>query len=194
MRKMNGFTLIELVAVLVILGMVGAAGSLGLMQAIQGFVSSADNNNLATKAQIALTRINVELTHINFPYPTFANANPQASGNGVTASTATSITYDANFGSRNAAQTCFLTTANNVLTYNAGSQTITLNVNGTGAQTLCDNVTAFLLRYYNNHNSAEQTTFTQYATGSQIIQAAITVTGVNNVPQTFTTRIVPKFR
>lgn len=202
MRKANGFTLFELIAVLVILGFVGAAGSIGLMDAIQGFVSSADNNNLATKAQIALTRINTELTHIAFPYAIYDNANPLASGAGVSASSATSITYDANFGRKNAAQTCCLTTANNILTYDAGASTLTLNVNGTGAQVLCNNVTAFQLRYYNNYGTAAQSTFTQPATkalaisspGTQIIEASITLTGTNNAPQTFTARIVPKFR
>jgi prepilin-type N-terminal cleavage/methylation domain-containing protein len=202
MRKPNGFTLFELIAVLVILGMVGAAGSLGLMQAIQGFIRSADNNNLATKAQIALTRINTELTHIAFPYAVYDNANPLASGAGVSVSSATSITYDASFGRKNAAQTCCLTTVNNVLAYNAGASTLTLNVGGAGAQVLCDNVTAFQLRYYDNYGTAAQTTFTQPATkavavtspGTQIIEATITLTGTNNAPQTFTTRIVPKFR
>jgi|GEM_PF-3490202 len=183
MRKATGFTLIELTLVLIIMGLVGLAGTLGLMDAVNGYVRSADTNNMATKAQITLARIAIELTNINF------GTNPLAPGNGITASTATSITYDANFGNKNAAQTCCVTTAGNVLTRNGAN----LTLNG---MTLCDRVQDFQLRYYDNFNTAAQTT---WGANSRIIEATITLTGATikgdaDPNQVFTARIVPKFR
>lgn len=59
--KSNGFTLIELVVVLVLLSIIGVFGSLFLINMVRSYKWAEDNAHLAQKAQVALTRIAVEL-------------------------------------------------------------------------------------------------------------------------------------
>lgn len=62
-----GFSIIEVVAVLVILGIAGVMG-FGIMGNIAGgFLHSRDNVELAQKAQIALERIRIDLIYVDDP-------------------------------------------------------------------------------------------------------------------------------
>jgi prepilin-type N-terminal cleavage/methylation domain-containing protein len=57
----SGFTLIELIVVLVLLGIIGLFSGLFLVKMIQSYQWTADNAHTAQKAQVALTRIAVEM-------------------------------------------------------------------------------------------------------------------------------------
>ena len=110
---------LELVLSLVILGIIGAIGAMGLTDAVRGYMYGVDNANLAGKAQAALDRINLELTHVNFWDET--NDKEQ---DGVTASSTTSITYDVDFGDNRDSEDGV------VLAYNSGAGTLTLKSGG----------------------------------------------------------------
>lgn len=64
-KSRNGFTLIEVIVVLIVLGIVGVFGSMFLAQIIKSYQFSNDNSQLTQKAQIAISRISAELSYVN---------------------------------------------------------------------------------------------------------------------------------
>ena len=77
----QGFTLVEVVATLVIVGILASMAGLFIVSGLQGYQLSTDASSGALKAQIAMNRIHRELKGIS----------PDAT---VTLTTDTSISYD----------------------------------------------------------------------------------------------------
>lgn len=66
MKPLNrrGFTLIELIAVLVILGIISVLGSMGLVEITRGFIFSKKNAAAAGQSQVAVARFVKEFSAI----------------------------------------------------------------------------------------------------------------------------------
>ena len=63
-RSQNaGFTLIEMIAGLLLLTIIGVFGSMLLVNIVKSYQWAQDNAHLAQKAQVALTRIAVEMSY-----------------------------------------------------------------------------------------------------------------------------------
>jgi prepilin-type N-terminal cleavage/methylation domain-containing protein len=60
----SGFTLIEIIVVLILLGIMAVALSNTIMYVAQSFIFARDADQLSQKAQLAMARINKELTDI----------------------------------------------------------------------------------------------------------------------------------
>lgn len=133
-NRSGGFTMIELVTVLLIIGLVGAIGAVGFGDAIRGYVISAESAEQAQEAQVALTKFNVELMRMN----------------AVTASTSTSITYQPIFGFPIDSTTHTFNFANGVVTWEG--------------QPLINDVQDFSITYHDTHDSAAAATFTNGTT------------------------------
>ena len=86
----QGFTLIEFIMVIVVLGILGLGGFFGLRQVMDGYTLAQANADTTQKAQNALDRITIELSHITYDIGG-ARYN-------ISAGTVNSITYTANFG------------------------------------------------------------------------------------------------
>ncbi len=130
----GGFTLIELIAVLLIIGVVGAIGAVGFGDAIRGYVISAESAEQAQEAQVALTKFNVELMHMN----------------AEVSSSNTAITYQPIFGFPIGAATHTFNFADGVVTWDG--------------QPLIDDVQDFSITYHNTHDSGDTMSFSNGTT------------------------------
>lgn len=74
MKKESGFTLIEIIATLVLVGILAVVAGVGIVTAVKGYMLAKNNAVIAGKAQVAMARITRELTELrNTPHPA---ANP----------------------------------------------------------------------------------------------------------------------
>jgi prepilin-type N-terminal cleavage/methylation domain-containing protein len=85
----KGFSLIELIMVIVILGILVLGGTFGLKQVMDGYTLAQANATSTQKAQNALNRLTIELSHISYI--------SGGSRYNISDGTANSLTYTANF-------------------------------------------------------------------------------------------------
>jgi prepilin-type N-terminal cleavage/methylation domain-containing protein len=64
-KKDKGFSLIEIIIVLVISGIILAVAGMGIVKVTEGLVFTQKNASTALKAQVALTRLEIELHMID---------------------------------------------------------------------------------------------------------------------------------
>lgn len=60
-RKQHGFTLIEIIVSLILVAIIATFAGMGLVQTVESYIFSRDTVTLTEKAQLALTRIALEL-------------------------------------------------------------------------------------------------------------------------------------
>jgi prepilin-type N-terminal cleavage/methylation domain-containing protein len=97
LQSQRGFTLIEIIVVMIVLGLMALMASFGLERAMDGFVMARENSQVSQKAQIALDRLAIELSNIPF--------NTGTSRYTISTGTAGSLTYTTSFGGVNEVHT-----------------------------------------------------------------------------------------
>ena len=64
MKKQAGFTLIEIIATLVIAGILTAVAGMGIVQVVRGYTTTRENARIAEQAQLAIARITKEIIEL----------------------------------------------------------------------------------------------------------------------------------
>jgi prepilin-type N-terminal cleavage/methylation domain-containing protein len=126
MRKTAGFSLVEIVCVLVILGVLGAFASQGLSRFINLYTSVKEVDAATQQAQIAMNRLFIEITRIN----TAATGSLYIMDDSGVETPKTEYKFPSLEGTS--------TPLNNVVLYVPASKLLKLN----GAS-ICENVTTF---------------------------------------------------
>jgi prepilin-type N-terminal cleavage/methylation domain-containing protein len=158
-NKQKGFTLIEIIFVLIIVGIMLAVGGLGLVQVVKGMIFTKMNAATTQKGQIAMTKLVKEFSNINI--------------SSITAANATSISFTSTKNDVNSSHTVML----------SGS-TITFD-----GDIVTDHVSSFTLNYYDNYDSAAQTT---WQSSRRIIEITLKLTGADDVKSEFKERVKPR--
>jgi prepilin-type N-terminal cleavage/methylation domain-containing protein len=162
----RGFTLIEVIASLVLLGIIAVMAGMGIVQITKQYVFAQKAGETAQVAQVAMARMVKELAMIR-------------SGSGAP----TTVTIISPISPT--------TNRTSVISWAGGSNPITISVNAAAAQTLIENVTGLTLRYYNRYdgtvtNGGETTTYNQFTT--VMIGVSFAVTGADGISSIFSGR------
>ena len=147
MRKQAGFTLIELIACIIILGLIGFGMTTVISLGARSFFAARNADNAGTSAQLALERIALELRD--------ANGGPGAGGTAIRLqNNATSIEYTTT-------QTVALP-GTRALEYNAATGTLTLTpATGATPRTLISGLSSCAMSFSGTGRSSSLTvTFT----------------------------------
>jgi prepilin-type N-terminal cleavage/methylation domain-containing protein len=165
LHSQRGFTLIEIIVVMIVLGLMALMGSFGLGRAVDGYNLARDNSEVSQKAQNALDRVAIELSHITF--------NPGTGRYNISAGTAGNLTYTANFGGADEIHT--LTQAGNQLQLDN--------------RPLTDLVTANGLQFSYLDINGNAVAGGGVDPALRIIQTSLSLRGSVAVTRTFTTRV-----
>lgn len=162
-KNNKGFTLIEVIAVLVLSGVLAGIVGTGLVQISKSFIFAKQNMGTTQKGQLAMLRILKEFTNIS-------SITAGATNTSITfvSQHATAITY-----------TLSLSGTTLLLRRGAGTPNI-----------LTDNVNSFNLLYYNTFDAASANTWINGS--SSIIQVTLNLNGAEGIVSGFTTRVEPR--
>jgi prepilin-type N-terminal cleavage/methylation domain-containing protein len=123
--RQSGFTLIEVIATLILMGIIGLTMGMGIVQLMNGYLFSKKNAEISRKARLAMTRLVKELKNSD-----------------ILSSPALPSATFIKFSSDKTYQ----------ITWIPGNS-LTLN-NGTDEEPLTDDVSDFGLTYYDSYNSS----------------------------------------
>ena len=158
-----GFTLVEVIASLMIMGILAALLGMGIGQVVQGYMASRENADIALKGQVALARIMKELRSLD----------------SVTAANQRSITYSYNRD------------GDGVLV--VGRSLVWSGTDGTDlmldGNVLTNDVNNFTLAYLNDYTHAGDSSWDGAET---LIRITLTLNGSLNDTVTFTGQVRPR--
>ncbi len=168
----KGFTLIEIIASLMILVIVGALVIISTIKIVQGFVFTKMNAETSQKGHLALNRLTKE----------FTNIDSVSSGN----STSISFTSRNYITGTSQPPRAVWKWDNTIRIGNSG------DINDDKGAILVDNVKSFVLRYYDEYDSVSPGGGASWSTTSKEIEITLKLFGANNTVYKFITRVVPR--
>ena len=162
-KTIEGFSLIELIMVMVILGMVASLGALGLSNVVEGYSLSIEGTEISQKGQLAISRFAADLAPVN--------------STGILIFESTRLRYQADYGNA---------TLSDVETH-------TMDFNSTAGNLLYDDIVlsdmvqGVTFSYY----QSDGTTVATVADDVRILQLEIVLGGGDINNKTFTARVAP---
>ena len=162
-KTKKGFSLVEVIVVMLLIGIIAAVAGTGLVKVVQGMVFTKKNAAVIQKGQIAMTRLVKEFTNIKI----------------------SGIDIDPVY--TNAASIKFTSIKDGV----EGSHTVKLagNTITFDGDILTDQVNGFILNYYDSYDSPAQTT---WQSSRRIIEITIQLKGASDVVSDFKARVKPR--
>ena len=134
----NGFSLMEIIVVMLLVGVMAAVAGIGYVQVVRGMLFTKMNAATIQKGELAMTRLVKEFNNMSIT--------------SVTAADATSITFS--FVKVDVV-TNLPVPSSRTVEFNRTGSTITYD----GVDILADQVSEFGLKYYDNYDTVGQTTW-----------------------------------
>lgn len=162
MPDSKGFTLIELVTVIIIAAILSAVAGMGLVQIANGYVFARKNAAAAQQTQVALARLVKELSEIR----------------SVSSAAATALTYQRANDATGLPET-------HRLSWAGADLPILLD-----GDELVGKVRSFSLTYYNYNYGTRAFTASPYSASTMVIEMMVQLTGYNETPLVFIEKVV----
>jgi prepilin-type N-terminal cleavage/methylation domain-containing protein len=162
----KGFTLLELICVLVLLGIVAVLSTRMFSNVIRGYTLARNSDAAVQKAQNAMQRLTIDFTYLD---------------TSLSSGTSSAITYNTTLN--NAVQVMVFQSGNQIV-YKYGGTNYVLT-DGVKASTLVFN-------YYTTYNSGALTSFNNTVNTPNLIGFSYTMVGDDasqNLSQTYSTRV-----
>lgn len=166
--KERGFSLVEIIIVMILIGIMGSLALMGIMPAVQGMVFTKANAVTTQKGQITITKLIKE----------FNNINGVLAGANATSVVFTSIKSGAD-GKPEVRERSVIYANNKLYFNNAGS---------TQGDILTDKVSDFKLHYYKVNSAVDQGS---WLASTRVIEIKLVLMS-NDTPVEFTARVRPR--
>jgi len=162
MNKEAGFTLIEIIASMIIVGILAVVAGMGIVSATKSYIFTKENSKMAQKSRIALARMNREFIELS----------------DVSAASSNSITLENTYGNRTVGfdNNCIKIASNGTIL--------------SSGDILIDNVTSFSLSYFKGSNP--WVTGTDDVNLLSSIQIRMTLSRPDSGDVTFSTTVSPR--
>lgn len=161
----NGFSLIEIIVVMLLVGVMAALAGVGYVQVVRGMLFTKMNAATIQKGELAMTKLVKEFNNTSL-----SSVKPAATNE-------TAITFSS--------------VKNSILsshTVKLSGSTVTFD-----EDILTDQVSDFSLKYYDNFDSTSETTCgTTWQSSRRIIEITLKLKGADDVVSEFKARVKPR--